>query len=820
MTGSFAERIEDPEVQLWYEQPAAAFYQSLPLGNGRIGAMIFGDADEERIILNESSVWSGSPDDNDRPDAWRALPEIRRLLAAGKNPEAANVMMDHFICRGSGSGSANGANVPFGCYQVLGNLHLRFNAGSDVAGTKPESYRRTLDLRTAVAEVTYTRGGCTFRREHFVSAPDQVFVSRLTADRPGALSLTAAMDRPEHFTPASVGTNEIVMSGSLNDGRGGTGVTYAARLHARTRGGHVSAEEGILRIDDADEVVLLLSAATDYNGVGTRAIRNPFDATATDLDCAQAKPFDTLREAHVHDHRYYFSRVSLHLADGTDSLGSKLPTDRRLARFAEGSADPALATLYFNYGRYLLIGSSRPGGLPANLQGIWAEEIQTPWNGDWHLDINVQMNYWPAPVCNLSDLQEPLHTLITSLVEPGTRTAKAYYNTPGWVAHVITNPWGFTAPGENAAWGATTGGSAWLCEHLWTHYDYTRDRVFLEHAYPVMKGSAIFYLNNLMEEPQHGWLVTSPSNSPENTFRMNDGRTVQVCMGPTIDMQQLRELFGNTAHAAAILGVDEELQKDLLAKRERLAPNQIGPDGRLQEWLEPYDEPEPNHRHVSHLYGLYPYHEITPAGTPGLAAAARQSLERRGDEGTGWSLAWKINFWARLGDGDRAHKVLGMLLKPTGKMETVYTGTGAGSSANLFDFHPPFQIDGNFGGCAGIAEMLLQSQPDTGDPGTEPVIRLLPALPSAWPAGAVHGLRARGGVTVDLAWDAGHLVHARLVPDADGEITIRHRGMTRRLPAVAGQALLITAETWRGNTGAGNPENACTGHLEDNNAAS
>jgi alpha-L-fucosidase 2 len=421
--------------------------------------------------------------------------------------------------------------------------------------------------------------------------------------------------------------------------------------------------------------------------------------------------------------------------------------------------------------------------LPANLQGIWAEEIQTPWNGDWHLDINVQMNYWPAEVCSLSELSEPLHKLIASLVEPGGKTAKAYYNSRGWVAHVITNAWGFTSPGEHASWGATTGGSAWLCQHLWDHYAYTLNREFLAWVYPILKGAALFYLDNLIEEPKHQWLVTGPSNSPENRFRLSDGRTAHVCLGPTIDMQQLRELFGNTAQAAGILGVDLELRRELETKRARLAPNRIGQDGRLQEWLEPYEEPDPKHRHTSPMYGLYPGNEITVSGTPELAVACRKFLDGRGDNGTGWALAWRINLWARLSDGDRAYKLFTMLLRPTGDVG-FNMSDGGGSYANLFDAHPPFQIDGNFGGCAGIAEMLLQSRlEDDGAGNGEPIVELLPALPKAWADGSVRGMKARGNLTVDIAWKAGKVTTYRIASAEPREVTVRTNGTVKTITA-------------------------------------
>ncbi|MEI6782178.1 MAG: glycoside hydrolase N-terminal domain-containing protein, partial [Verrucomicrobiota bacterium] len=757
-------RAADPTTTLWFDKPATSFHESLPLGNGRIGAMVFGGLNEERIVLNESSVWSGSRDNEaDRPDAHKALPEIRRLLLEGKNVEAERLVNANFTCQGQGSGHANGVNLPFGCYQTLGHLWLRFgdaqnesalqcvskhrawsanqdiefstdgnvdtkwciihegkpviwqhDAGTngvmargyrftsaeDVSGRDPQTwklegspdgktwttldehkaepvfenrhqtreypivrpaacrffrftfvpnpneshfqvaeigidgvtfkvpelkgYKRTLDLRTAAATIAYKKDGQTFTREYLVSAPDEVFVSRLT----GPVSFTVSLDRPERFETTAVSDNELLMTGTLNDGRGGKGITYAGRLRIVARGGSVKAEGNKLVVAAAEEAILLFAAGTDYRGFAGRQLSDPVAATARDLDKAAKKSFAELRAAQKADHEKWFNRVELDLPA---TANSALPTPQRLAGFARGAEDPALAALYFNFGRYLLVSSSRPGGLPANLQGIWGEEIHTPWNGDWHLDINVQMNYWPAEVCNLSELHEPLHQLIASLVEAGRKTARAYYNARGWVAHVITNPWGFTSPGESASWGATVSGSAWLCQHLWEHYAYTLDREFLRWAYPILKESSLFYLDNLIEEPRKKWLVTGPSNSPENRFKLPDGKDAHVCLGPTVDMQLLRELFGNTARAAEILGVDGDLRRELAEKRARLAPNQISPDGRLQEWLEPYPEPEPTHRHTSHLYGLHPFHEITLRGTPELAAACRKSLDLRGD---------------------------------------------------------------------------------------------------------------------------------------------------------------------------------------------
>ena len=716
---SFTGCRSDKDLQLWYDSPASIWEATLPLGNGRLGMMPDGNQSKENIVLNEITLWSGSVQDATNPTAREYLPQIRQLLLDGRNDLAQELMYEHFVCGGVGSGYGSGKDVPFGCYQVLGNLHLDFAETEYKEGP----YQRSLNLRKALARTEF-KGQ---KREYFTSFADDVGVIRIKSKK--KTRVVIRIDRPERFA-TTVDNDRLVMRGTMNSGAEGIdGMQYVAKIAVRSKKGTVVFEGDSIVLDNMKKVTLIFSAATDYFS------EDPEKHCDSLLQQALDKRYRRLRKDHVRAYKRLFDRVSLQLGPVNDL--PDIPTDERLA--ASGTKDdPGLDALYYQYGRYLLISSTRPGQLPPNLQGLWANTVQTPWNGDYHLNINLQMNHWLAEPGNLAELHTPLIDFTRAIVPSGQTTARSFYGAEGWTAHVICNPWHFTAPGEHPSWGATNTGGAWLCQHLWTHYLYNPNEKYLREIYPVMKGASDFFLSSMIREPSHGWLVTAPTTSPENAFYMPDGKTVvSVCMGSTMDNQLVRELFTNTFRAAEILGIDSVYCEQLKEAVQDLPPHRISSQGYLQEWLEDYRETDPQHRHVSHLYGLHPGVQISPATTPELAGACEQTLERRGDGGTGWSRAWKINFWARLHNGERAYQLLKNLLS----QESTYP--------NLFCAHPPFQIDGNFGGASGIGEMLLQSHQGT--------IRLLPAIPEAWSGGLFRGMKVQGNATVSCRWKNGQV---------------------------------------------------------------
>lgn len=728
--------------RLWYRQPASVWEEALPLGNGRVGAMVFGSPKDEHIQVNEDSMWYGGPVDRTNPDTQKYLPQIREWILQGEIKKAERLM------KMAMSGCPDSAHP----YQTLGDIHFSFENMENVT-----AYERALDLERAVYINSFTADGIFYRREMFLSAPDDVLVMHLTADKQGAITFQALLRREKFFDGVKkAGDNGICLYGNLGKG----GFDFAMQLSAVSKGGNVCVIGEHLLVENADEVTLFFSAGTTYR---MQRVEKEIDDI---IRLAAGKSYEDLLRRHVEDYRALFGRVEFDLGDL--SAYDSVPTDERLQKAAAGSVDAGLSKLYFDFGRYLLISCSREGTLPATLQGIWNKDMLPPWDSKYTININLQMNYWLAENCNLSECHRPLFELIKKMVPNGRETAKRMYGCRGFMAHHNTDIWGDTVTQDHWIPGSYwVMGAAWLCTHQWTHYEYTKDMDFLKESFPIMREAALFFLDFLIEDS--GYLKTCPSVSPENTFILPNGEKGANTAGVTMDNQILRDLFGQCIKAAKVLGVDDELNEQIKAAREKLAPTRIGEKGNILEWQEDYEEAEPGHRHISHLYGLHPSEQITMDGTPELAKAARVTLERRLSHGgghTGWSRAWIINHYAKLWDGEEAYANLEQLFAKS-------------TLPNLFDNHPPFQIDGNFGATAAIAEMLVQS--------TAERIVLLPALPAAWKSGYMKGLCVKGGATIDLYWQDGKLVRACLHAGKDLHTRVRYGEQITEINLRAGE---------------------------------